>query len=134
MQTSTDIIREYLSKNCSEWNCQSLQEDNSYGHKLDNKCVDMAVVNNDEKIVISYTDISITGTDRAKPQIRVFMDKQKKVYEFARLYKKRFFLFTVFSKDLAMAKNIHNFDPHDFIVSIETNVDNETSKGFTKFI
>lgn len=128
MQTSTDIIREYLSKNCSEWNCQSLQEDNSYGHKLDNKCVDMAVVNNDEKIVISYTDISITGTDRAKPQIRVFMDKQKKVYEFARLYKKRFFLFTVFSKDLAMAKNIHNFDPHDFIVSIETNVDNETSR------
>ena len=128
MQTSTEIIRDYINKNCMEWNCENLQEKNSYGYTLDNKCVDMAVVNGNEEIVISYADISITGTERAKPQIRVFMDKQKSIYEFARLKKKRFFLFTIFSKDLAMAKNISNFDPHDFIVSIETNVDNETSR------
>lgn len=126
MQTSTDIIRNYLKQNCSEWKC--IQSNNSYGYSLDNKYVDIAMVNNDEDIVISYTDISITGTDRAKPQIRVFMDKQRNVYEFARQNKKRFFLFTIFSKDLAMAKNINNFDPRDFIVSIETNVDHETSR------
>lgn len=127
MQTSTEIIRDYLDKNCSEWNCESILGDNSYGYHLENKSVDIAKVN-DEEIVISYTDISITGTDRPKPQIRVFMDKQRNVYNFARENKKRFFLFTIFSKDLAMAKNIRNFNPYDFIVSIETNVDNETSR------
>ena len=40
----------------------------------------------------------------------------------------RYFLLTIFSKDNAMAKNINNFDPHDFIVAIETNVDNENSR------
>ena len=45
-----------------------------------------------------------------------------------RQIRKRFFLFTIFSKDNAMAKNISNYDPHDYIVAIETNIDNETSR------
>ena len=33
---------------------------------------------NEEIILISYTNISITGTDRVKPQLRVFLDEYKK--------------------------------------------------------
>lgn len=73
-------------------------------------------------------NISITGSDRAKPQIRVFMDKTRVSYQYAKTNQKRFFLFTIFSKDNAMAKNISNYDPHDYIVAIETNIDNETSR------
>ena len=79
-------------------------------------------------MVVGYVDISITGTDRAKPQIRVFMDKTREAYQYAKDNQKKFFLLTIFSKENAMAKNIVNFDPHDYILAIETNIDNETSR------
>ena len=67
---------------------------------LEKKNVDIVRMPGGEEIVISYTDISITGTERSKPQIRVFMDKQKQVYDFARDRQMRYFLLTLFSKDL----------------------------------
>lgn len=128
MATSTEIIRDYINKNIKELDREILSKEETYEKYFDKRSVDVVRMETGEDIIISYSDISITGTDRAKPQIRVFMDKQKNIYENARMRKMRYFLLTIFSKDIAMAKNINNFDPHDFIVAIETNVDNESSR------
>jgi len=128
MATSTEIIRDYINKNIKELDREILLKEEIYKNYFDKKNVDVVRMETGEDIIISYSDISITGTDRAKPQIRVFMDKQKNVYENAKMRKMRYFLLTIFSKDISMAKNINYFDPHDFIVGIETNVDNESSR------
>ena len=51
--------------------------------------------NNEEVILIAYTNISITGTDRAKPQLRVFLDEYKKPFYFAKKHQLRFYLFSI---------------------------------------
>ena len=78
--------------------------------------------------MISYTNIGITGTDRAKPQIRVFLDEYKKPFYFAKKHQLRFYLFSIFTKDDEMAKGLNNFNPKEYIISIETNLDNEDSR------
>ncbi|MBQ2211227.1 MAG: restriction endonuclease [Prevotella sp.] len=85
-------------------------------------------INNEEVILISYTNIGITGTDRPKPQIRVFLDEYKKPFYFAKKHQLRFYLFTIFTKDDEMAKGLNNFNPKEYIISIETNLDNEDSR------
>jgi len=125
-KSSTDLIREYLDKNIGELDRKTAWTKKDYKDILEKKNVDIVRMPGGEEIVISYTDISITGTERSKPQIRVFMDKQKQVYDFARDRQMRYFLLTLFSKDLSMARNLNHFDPHDFIVAIETNVDDES--------
>lgn len=127
-KSSTDLIREYLDKNIGELDRKTAWTKKDYKDILEKKNVDIVRMPGGEEIVISYTDISITGTERSKPQIRVFMDKQKQVYDFARDRQMRYFLLTLFSKDLSMARNLNHFDPHDFIVAIETNVDDESSR------
>jgi hypothetical protein len=126
--TSTMIIREYIEKNIGEFDRTILEKTDEYRGKLDSKNTDIILLPSGEEIVVGYADISITGSDRHKPQIRVFMDKTRSAYQYAKENQKRFFLFTIFSKENAMAKNIANYDPHDYIVAIETNIDNETSR------
>lgn len=85
-------------------------------------------INGEEIILISYTNISITGTDRAKPQLRVFLDEYKKPFYFAKKHQLRFYLFSIFTKEDDMAKGLNNFNPKDYIISIETNLDIEGSR------
>ena len=56
-------------------------------------------INNEEVILIAYTNISITGTDRAKPQLRVFLDEYKKPFYFARKCK-----YTLFIREIKTIK------------------------------
>lgn len=126
--TSTKIIREYIDANINEFDRTLLETKSEYIGKLDNKNTDIISLPSGEEVVVGYVDISITGTERPKPQIRVFMDKTSEAYQYAKDNQKRFFLLTIFSKDNAMAKNIVNYDPHDYILAIETNIDNETSR------
>ena len=128
MATSTEIIRKYIDDNLTELERIDIRNEDSYKSAIDGRSVDIIRMQTGEDIVVSYTDISITGTERNKPQIRVFMDRQRPVYEFARKRKMRYFLLTVFSKDMSMARNINHYDPHDYILAIETNVDNEGSR------
>lgn len=126
--TSTKIIRDYIDANINEFDRTLLETKSEYIGKLDNKNTDIIGLPSGEDVVVGYVDISITGTERPKPQIRVFMDKTSEAYRYAKDNQKRFFLLTIFSKDNAMAKNIVNYDPHDYILAIETNIDNETSR------
>ena len=126
--TSTKIIRDYIDANINEFDRTLLETKSEYIGKLDNKNTDIVALPSGEEVVVGYVDISITGTDRPKPQIRVFMDKTREAYQYAKDNQKRFFLLTIFSKENAMAKNIVNYDPHDYILAIETNIDNETSR------
>lgn len=126
--TSTKIIRDFIDTNITEFDRTLLETKSEYIGKLDNKNTDIVALPSGEEVVIGYVDISITGTDRSKPQIRVFMDKTREAYQYAKDNQKRFFLLTIFSKEKAMAKNIVNYNPHDYILAIETNIDNETSR------
>lgn len=126
--TSTKIIRDFIEANIKEFDRTLLETKSEYIGKLDNKNTDIVALPSGEEVVLGYVDISITGTDRSKPQIRVFMDKTRDAYQYAKDNQKRFFLLTIFSKENAMAKNIVNYDPHDYILAIETNIDNETSR------
>ena len=74
--TSTTIIREYIEKNVAEFDRTILEKKDEYRGILDSKNTDIILLPSGEEIVVSYADISITGSDRAKPQIRVFMDKR----------------------------------------------------------
>ena len=85
-------------------------------------------INNDEIILIAYTNISITGTDRVKPQLRVFLDEYKKPFYFAKKHQLRFYLFSIFTKEDEMARGLTNFNPKEYIISIETNLDTEGSR------
>ena len=85
-------------------------------------------INNEEVILIAYTNISITGTDRVKPQLRVFLDEYKKPFYFAKKHQLRFYLFSIFTKEDEMARGLTNFNPKEYIISIETNLDTEGSR------
>lgn len=85
-------------------------------------------INNEEVILISYTNISITGTDRPKPQLRVFLEEYKRPFYFAKKHQLRFYLFSIFTKEDEMARGLNNFNPKNYIISIETNLDNEGSR------
>ena len=60
---STDIIRAYI--------------DNHIGYsgtvKKSNLNMDEITLPSGENVIVSYADISITGTDRSKPQIREYL-------------------------------------------------------------
>ena len=85
-------------------------------------------ITDDEIILISYTNISITGTERPKPQLRVFLDEYKKPFYFAKKHQLRYYLFSIFTKDDKMARGLDNFNPKEYIISIETNLDIEGSR------
>lgn len=125
--TSTQIIRNYI-KNIPELKIKEKGKSALYQQLIQLKNVDIITIKNAEDIVVAYADISITGTEREKPQIRVFMNKLKKPYDFAKENNMRFFVFSIFSKDKLMAKNIKNYDPHQYLVSLETNIDNDSSR------
>ena len=125
--TSTQIIRNYI-QNIPELKVKEKEKGTLYQQLIQLKNVDIITIKNMEDIVVAYADISITGTKREKPQIRVFMDKLKIPYDFAKENNMRFFVFSIFSKDKSMAKNIKNYDPHQYLVSLETNIDNDSSR------
>ena len=125
--TSTQIIRNYIDT-IGSLERKNIQNDEQYEEIRQLKNIDIIRMNDMEDVVVAYADISITGTDRDKPQIRVFMDKIKTPYDFAKAKSMRFFAFSIFSKDKAMAKNIKNYDPHEYLVSLETNIDNDSSR------
>lgn len=127
--TSTSVLKDFISKYLVGYDRTILEHrNNPYEGNLDSRNTDIIKVPGGEEIVAAYANISITGTERPKPQIRVFMDKTREAYLFAKEKQMRFFLFTIFNKDIAMARNILYYDPRDYLLAIETNIDQEESR------
>ena len=120
-------IKEYIKKNFSSWKKVDYSE---FDEKIDFRkdWSELYKINDEEIILISYTNISITGTDRPKPQLRVFLDKYKKPFYFAKKHQFRYYLFSIFTKEDEMARGLNNFNPKEYIISIETNLDKEGSR------
>ena len=120
-------IKEYLKKNFSSWIKVDYSE---FDEKIDFRkdWSELYKINDEEIILISYTNISITGTDRPKPQLRVFLDEYKKPFYFAKKHQFRYYLFSIFTKEDEMARGLNNFNPKEYIISIETNLDKEGSR------
>lgn len=124
---STTRIKNFISTSFPDWvkvDFSVLDDNIDFRKDLS----DLYRINDEEIILISYTNIGITGTDRNKPQLRVFLDEYKKPFYFAKKHQLRFYLFSIFTKDDSMAKGLENFDPKEYIISIETNLDNEDSR------
>ena len=76
-------IKEFIKSNFPNWEKISFSE---FQENIDfrNDWSELYKINDEEIILISYTNISITGTDRQKPQLRVFLDEYKKPFYFAK--------------------------------------------------
>ena len=72
MADSKTRIKDFISSNFPSWKKvdYSEYEDNV---DFDKNLSELYKIDNDEVILISYTNISITGSDRPKPQLRVFL-------------------------------------------------------------
>ena len=120
-------IKEFINNNFPNWTKIDFSElDENVDFRKD--WSELYKIDNDEIILISYTNISITGTDRPKPQLRVFLDEYKKPFYYAKKHQLRYYLFSIFTKDDNMAKGLDNFNPKEYIISIETNLDAEGSR------
>lgn len=120
-------IKQFIQQCFPKWEKVDFSE---YSNKIDFRTdlSELYRIPDNDVVLISYTNISITGTERQKPQLRVFLDEYKKPFYFAKKYKLRYFLFSIFTKDDEMARGLDNFNPKEYIISIETNLDNETSR------
>lgn len=120
-------IKEDIKKNFSNWVKVDYSE---FNDQIDFRkdWSELYKINDEEIILISYTNISITGTERPKPQLRVFLDEYKKPFYFAKKHQLRYYLFSIFTKEDKMAKGLNNFNPKEYIISIETNLDKEGSR------
>ena len=120
-------IKNFISSNFPEWEKVKFSH---FEESVDfrQEWSELYKINGEEIILISYTNISITGTDRQKPQLRVFLDEYKKPFYFAKKHQLRFYLFSIFTKEDNMARGLTNFNPKEYIISIETNLDLEGSR------
>lgn len=126
MNSSSSRLKDFIKRNFSSWE----RIDLSLFEEIDfsNEYTEIYKIENEEIICVSYANISITGSGRPKPQLRVSLDEYKKPFSFAKKHLFRYFLFTIFTKEDEMAKGLDNFNPKEFVVSIETNLDVESSR------
>lgn len=120
-------IKEYINQNFPNWKKIDYSE---FEEKIEFRkdWSELYKIDNEEIVLISYTNISITGTNRPKPQLRVFLDEYKKPFSFAKKHQLRYYLFSIFTKSDDMAKGLDKFHPKEYIISIETNLDKEGSR------
>lgn len=120
-------IKNFIHNSFPDWKIVNFSD---YEEKIDFRkdWSELYRINNEEVILIAYTNISITGTDRTKPQLRVFLDAYKKPFYFAKKHQLRFYLFSIFTKEDKMARGLTNFNPKEYVISIETNLDTEGSR------
>lgn len=106
---STDIIRDYIDNQLG------------YTRTIRNSSLNMdeIILPSGENVIISYVDVSITGTNRSKPQIRIFADKAVEAFKTARTEGKRFFCLTIYSKAMTYVAYMSNITLDEYIISIE---------------
>ena len=72
-------IKNFIHNSFPDWEIVNFSD---YEEKIDFRkdWSELYRINNEEVILIAYTNISITGTDRAKPQLRVFLDEYRNLF------------------------------------------------------
>ncbi len=110
--SSTDMIRDYID---NVLGYTRTVKNNSIG-------LDEVTTPTGEIIYVTYADVSITGTDRPKPQIRIFAEKPVEAFKIARADKKRFFCLTIYSKAPSYVSYMSNIVAEEYILSVETNM------------
>lgn len=75
-----------------------------------------------EELVVSLRQTSLTGSDRAKPQIRVFTDNAQLAYLYAKHKNLRYFFFAYCVTPPASLKFAAGIDPAEYLVSIESKI------------
>lgn len=81
--------------------------------------IDEITLSNGESIIVAYPEISITSTERSKPQIRIFAEKIVSGFTIAKSENKRFFAFSKYSKDPDFVSDMNNINLNDYIISFE---------------
>lgn len=122
--SSKEVIKKFIADSFPSWEKINFPSDISFS-LVDNE---LYKLESGEIVMFSYTNVNITGTERQKPQIRVFLEGAQSPFAFSKENNYRFFLFTIFTQDDSMATGLTAFSPRNFIVSLETNLDNETSR------
>lgn len=110
--SSTEMIRDYIDNTLGY---PRTVKDRSIG-------LDKVTIPTGEIIYVTYADVSITGTERAKPQIRIFAEKSVEAFKIARADKKRFFCLTIYSKAPNHVSYMSNITADEYILSIETDM------------
>lgn len=123
MAKSVEKLRNFIKSNLSSWKLENLPSE------ITESDANIMVSPKGERIFVSFLNISITGRDRPKPQIRIFLDRQYSLYEWALKNNMRFFLMTIFTHDLSDAKNINNINPQEYILSIESNLEGQSGRA-----
>ena len=75
-----------------------------------------------EEIVVVLRQTSLTGSDRGKPQIRVFTDNAQLAYRYAKQMNLRFFFFAYCATSPASLKLSAGIEPSEYLVSIESKI------------
>lgn len=81
-----------------------------------------------EQLVVVLRQTSLTGSDRNKPQIRVFTDNIQFAYRYAKQHNLRYFFFAYCATPPANLKLPAGTDPSEYLVSIESKI-NRTTPG-----
>lgn len=75
-----------------------------------------------EKLVVVLYQTSITGSERPKPQIRIFTEKAQLAYRYAKRHNLRYFFFVYCASSPAALKMDAGVDPSLYLVSIESKI------------
>ena len=81
-----------------------------------------------EQLVVVLRQTSLTGSNRSKPQIRVFTDNIQFAYHYAKQNNLRYFFFAYCATPPANLKLPAGTDPSEYLVSIESKI-NRTTPG-----
>lgn len=79
-----------------------------------------------EKLVVVLRQTSLTGSERPKPQIRVFTDNIQLAYRYAKQNDLRYFFFAYCATPPADLKLPAGIEPSEYLVSIESKIDANT--------
>lgn len=130
MPDSKDTLYKFFKDNIQGWKIETLSDDIE-GEEVDGLDVDnlkkytfILKSPDDEEVLIHFTNESITNSKgRNKAQIRFISEYAKKAYNYAKLKKIRFFLFSIYSKGGNYFDFLKNINLAEYIISIETNLD-----------
>lgn len=75
-----------------------------------------------EELVVSLRQTSLTGSERVKPQIRVFTDNAQLAYLYAKHKNLRYFFFAYCVTPPASLKFSAGIEPSEYLVSIESKI------------